>query len=814
MKRKLNKYTAVLLVIIMLSTIIYNEHIIKADDMFSGNGSLNGWSYDDSWSNGTYTGTGACVYDNDSNMMKVSLDYSSDTAVSWSQTGISRTNWRGIDFSEYTKVSINLYYDSTAYTQGSLYVKLAADELFGDNVINIFEQEYTDVGDGRRKVNLIFDIDQYNAQYYKPYKFLILFAGSNIDYKGNIYIERISMMGHSYVYSTKKAETKTAVTVANNVLNVNGEQSALKVPSKLVDNNADNNVINMYKYLQAVGQTGSTVFGHMDDVSQKAGSTDLSESDTKDVTGSISGLTGFESSDCFSGYVGRYNLFHNSSQQLEDTKENNIKAAALMTNEAIEQGAIITLCSHMPNFSLTTVNEGKFNKTYEKYEFGGSSFYTLTGDVMNKIGEGGEYNEIYKAYLDTIAEYANQVKGVIIYRPFHECTGSWFWWGADLCTETKFKEIFRYTVEYLRDVKGVHNMLYAYSPGTEPASESEIDERYPGDNYVDIIGFDTYDRDPVSEETALLTGKEYIFKEFLRKNLKLFSDYAESHGKLFALTETGISNEDNKALLETGNERPDWYTEILDIVTEKQYKCCYFMLWTNWSRYGSYYTPYVMKAEEDGILYGHELMDNFIDFYNNPKSIFANDQKTAITDVGNVKEETTTVVPATTTVKPTTVAPTTTTVKPPTTTEQSTAPVTTESVEVKTTTAEPTVQPTTIQQTIVQPTTAQTTADKPTTSKISVELGRTKVVKAKKSIKKVKISLKKIKDAYGYVIVISKKRNFKDKVKMKKIKSNSVNFKGLKKKTNYYIKARAYTKINGETVYGKWSKKYKIRLKR
>ena len=97
------------------------------------------------------------------------------------------------------------------------------------------------------------------------------------------------------------------------------------------------------------------------------------------------------------------------------------------------------------------------------------------------------------------------------------------------------------------------------------------------------------------------------------------------------------------------------------------------MLWTNWARYGAYYTPYVMKVSDDGILYGHELIDNFIDFYNNSKSIFANDQKVAIIDVGNTKEETTTVQPTTTvaptttvkptTVKPTTVAPTTTTAK-------------------------------------------------------------------------------------------------------------------------------------------------------
>ncbi|MCE6997947.1 glycoside hydrolase family 26 protein [Saccharothrix sp. S26] len=52
-----------------------------------------------------------------------------------------------------------------------------------------------------------------------------------------------------------------------------------------------------------------------------------------------------------------------------------------------------------------------------------------------------------------------------IYRPFHENSGSWFRWGAAHASPAEYVELFRYTVEYLRDVKGVHNFLYAYSPG-------------------------------------------------------------------------------------------------------------------------------------------------------------------------------------------------------------------------------------------------------------------------------------------------------------------------------------------------------------
>ena len=75
---------------------------------------------------------------------------------------------------------------------------------------------------------------------------------------------------------------------------------------------------------------------------------------------------------------------------------------------------------------------------------------------MNQILPGGKYNKVYTAYLDMIADYAKQVKSAVLFRPFHENTGSWFWWGAAFCDPETYKNIFRYTVEYLRDTKNVH----------------------------------------------------------------------------------------------------------------------------------------------------------------------------------------------------------------------------------------------------------------------------------------------------------------------------------------------------------------------
>lgn len=95
-------------------------------------------------------------------------------------------------------------------------------------------------------------------------------------------------------------------------------------------------------------------------------------------------------------------------------------------------------------------------------------------------------------------------------------------------------------------------------------------------------------------------------------------------------------------------------------------------------------------------------------------------------------------------------------------------------------------------------------------------LGKTKISKASrtKNNKKIKITLKKIKNAKGYQIKYSTSKKFGKKVtktiNSKKIK---VTLKKLKAKKKYYIKARAYTKFYGEKIYGKWSKVKTVKVK-
>ena len=80
----------------------------------------------------------------------------------------------------------------------------------------------------------------------------------------------------------------------------------------------------------------------------------------------------------------------------------------------------------------------------------------------------------------------------IVFRPYHEFDGDWFWWGKSHCTREDFISLWRFTVSYLRDSLDVHNFIYAFSPDNKFNSEAEYLSRYPGDGYVDLVGVDNY----------------------------------------------------------------------------------------------------------------------------------------------------------------------------------------------------------------------------------------------------------------------------------------------------------------------------------
>lgn len=229
---------------------------------------------------------------------------------------------------------------------------------------------------------------------------------------------------------------------------------------------------------------------------------------------------------------------------------------------------------------------------------GGDAWDVKDTTVVKSILPGGANHEKFSGWLDKVAGFINSlqtaegVKVPVLFRPWHEHTGSWFWWGEKLCTPDDYKTLWHMTVDSLQ-AKGVDNALYAYSPGTEPKDTTEYLKKYPGDEYIDVIGFDTYqfDRD------AFLAG--------LDRSLSIVDSIAQTHHKVIAVTEAGYE----------GIPDAKWWTGTLLPALEK-YPVAYVLVWRNArERVTHFYAPYPGQASAD----------NFVEFYNHPKTLFAAD---------------------------------------------------------------------------------------------------------------------------------------------------------------------------------------------
>ena len=108
---------------------------------------------------------------------------------------------------------------------------------------------------------------------------------------------------------------------------------------------------------------------------------------------------------------------------------------------------------------------------------------------------GTKENEYYLQCLTTLAKEFNKLEeeGVpVIWRPLHEAeggggeTGSWFWWGRE--GSAAYKKLWKYTYETLTKELNCHNLIWEWNSYNFDTSENW----YPGDEYVDIIGYDKY----------------------------------------------------------------------------------------------------------------------------------------------------------------------------------------------------------------------------------------------------------------------------------------------------------------------------------
>ncbi|MBE6383616.1 MAG: hypothetical protein E7049_11490 [Lentisphaerae bacterium] len=141
-------------------------------------------------------------------------------------------------------------------------------------------------------------------------------------------------------------------------------------------------------------------------------------------------------------------------------------------------------------------------------------------------------------------ERGNQIP--IVFRPFHECECDWFWWGAKSAMCADYIAAFRLTVEILRRELGSRNVLFAYSPdkcwsAAGEEGKSGFLARYPGDAWVDMIGFDDYDigkdwDSPKTPKSAAKSTAAAIHRA------RIVSKIGHERGKVCGIFESGVKD--------------------------------------------------------------------------------------------------------------------------------------------------------------------------------------------------------------------------------------------------------------------------------
>lgn len=344
----------------------------------------------------------------------------------------------------------------------------------------------------------------------------------------------------------------------------------------LVDAAATAETKALYANMHRLAAEGKVLFGHQHATEYGHGwSGDPNRSDVASVTGSHPAVIGVD----FIDFTGRPAAVTEKAKQ---ALKKNVEAT-------YNRGGITTVAWHFSN------------------PVSGGGFYwvdTVSKPAVRYIIPGGEAHDKYKEILRSIGQWANSVVGAdgkkvpMIFRPFHEFDGGWFWWGAPHATRDEFISLWRFTVSYLRDSLNVHNFIYAFSPDNRFNSEAEFLERYPGDAWVDMVGMDNYGD----------MGRDGRYNvEAAIKKLKIVSDYAAKKGKLAAFTETGLESIPNTS----------WWTDVLlRVLKTEGMRMSYVLVWRNDEKSPThYYAPFP----------GHPSVPDFMKFYNDGKTVFEKD---------------------------------------------------------------------------------------------------------------------------------------------------------------------------------------------
>ena len=356
----------------------------------------------------------------------------------------------------------------------------------------------------------------------------------------------------------------------------------------LSDTNASAETRALFAYLQNIKQAHSLFGQHEATAYGFSWETEPNRSDVKDVTGAHPALVGWD----FAW------LEHGAPKNVDGVSIETMRAGM---QAVFHRGGVNTLSWHMRN------------------PVSGGDHGDKTPAVKDML-PGGSQHALFKERLDALAAFNESLKIgntyiPIIFRPWHEHNGEWFWWGKGNASEQDYIALWRYTIHYLRDEKHIHNFIIATSPDRSRIALNNFAQdylyAYPGDDYVDIMGLDNYW--DLGHPANKATAEEQLTN--FSQSLSSLVDIANAHHKLAALTECGSESIPN----------PYFWTQVLlkgMTANDKTRQIVYVMVWRNATQGGfnghHFYAPFIgqpsapdfVKFKQNGFVLFEDSLHN------------------------------------------------------------------------------------------------------------------------------------------------------------------------------------------------------------
>ncbi|MBN1822309.1 MAG: beta-mannosidase [Prolixibacteraceae bacterium] len=309
------------------------------------------------------------------------------------------------------------------------------------------------------------------------------------------------------------------------------------------------------------------MFGHQDDLAYGIGWwAEEGRSDVKEVSGSYPAVFGWDIA-----HIGE-------ERNIDSVSFEKMKTWIV---RVYEMGGINTISWHIRN----PVNQSDAWDTEE---------------AVSKVLPGGSHHEYFKKQLDKAAVFFNELKTSenvaipVIFRPYHECTGSWFWWGGKNVKPEEYTQLWKFTKNYLEKEKGVNNLIWCYSTDRFNSEEHYL-ELYPGDGFVDILGFDDY-HSPQDNPGHFAS------------EIKILTEMAKEKNKIATFSETGM---------ETIPLENYWTNTLLKPLKAYGKGISYVLVWRN-GRPDHFYAPYPgQKSADDFKKFKNDESILFLDELNN-----------------------------------------------------------------------------------------------------------------------------------------------------------------------------------------------------